>query len=486
MSMSLLLDIGNSALTAQRIALDVTGENITNVNTPGYSRQTTDLTPGISTVVNGLGTGGGVKVDTIQRSYDSFLQSQIVAANAASGQAASSNSSMQMVQPLFNDLTTSGLGSSLQDFFSAWQDLASNPQGVPERQAVLSKGQDLVDNFHRISSSLADIKSNMNQSLVGWTSDVNDSLKQVASLNARIKQVVASGGQANEMLDQRDLLVTNLSQKLGMIATDETDGTVSLSLATGQKLVSQDQTGVFTLQSNPADSGNYAVMLAGAGGGAVTDTTDYIGGPANSQGSIGAMLQMRGTADVKGTVDKYQDKLDELASTLASQVNSAHEAGFGLPTAGSPAGATGLAFFGAPAIVAGSAAAISVSIGSASNIAASDANTSTGGTGNNINATSIADIYNTAVATSSGSMTLGDFYTSLVGQVGVDVQNADRAQTQTTATFNQLNNLRESQSGVSLDEELVNLTKYQMAYQGAAKLITTGTQMMDTVLGLVQ
>ena len=484
MSISLLLDIGNSALTAQRIALDVTGENVTNVNTPGYSRQTADLTPGVSTLVNGLTTGGGVKVDTIQRSYDSFLQSQILTASAASGQATASDSTMQMVQPLFNDLTTSGLGSSLQDFFSAWQDLASNPQGVPERQAVLSKGQDLVDNFHRISSSLADIKTNLNQSLVGWTSDVNDALKQIGSLNAQIKQVVAVGGQANTMLDQRDLLVTNLSQKLGMTATNLADGTVSISLATGQKLVSENQVGVFSLQPNPADSGNYAVMLAGAEGGPVTDTTDYIGGPGNSQGSIGSMLKMRGTADVQGTVDTYQAKLDELASTLASQVNGVQSAGFGLPTASNPSGSTGVPFFAVP--VTGAAASISVNISSTSEIAASNADTSTGGTGNNINATNIANIYNTAVATSSGSMTLGDFYTSLVGQVGVGVQNADRAQTQTTATLNQLNNLRESQSGVSLDEELVNLTKYQMAYQGAAKLITTGTQMMDTVLGLVQ
>ncbi len=479
MSISLLLDIGNSSLTAQRLALEVTGENVTNVNTPGYSRQTTNLTPGVSTVINGLTQGSGVKVDAIQRNYDSFLQGQLLSANAANGQATTSNSSMQMVQPLFNDLTTPGLGSSLQDFFSSWQDLSVNPQGVPERQAVLSKAQGLVDDFHRIDSNLSDIKSNTNQSLVGWSQDVNDSLTQIASLNGRIKQVAALGGQANEMLDQRDLLARDLSQKLGMISKDQPDGTLTLSLATGQTLVSENQTGAFSLQAD-AD-GKYAVMLTSATGGPATDATSYIGGPGNSQGSIGALLQMRDTV-----VPQYQNKLDELASTLAAQVNSVQSSGFGLPTSTDPSGATGKPFFGVPATTAGAASAITLMIASPSDIAASDADTAVGGTGNNKNALNMAAIYDKAIPMTGGTMTLGDFYTSLVGQVGVDVQSADRSETQSTATLNQLNTLRESGAGVSLDEELVNLTKYQMAYQGAAKLITTGTQMMDTVLGMVQ
>jgi flagellar hook-associated protein 1 len=481
MSINLLMDIGSSALTAQRIALEVTGENVTNVNTPGYSRQSAVLTPGVSTVVNGLTLGGGVAVDTIQRSYDSFLQGQLADANAASGQASTSSSTMQQIQPLFNDLTTSGLGSSLQDFFSAWQDLSANPQGVPERQAVLSKGQELVDDFHRISGSLGDIKANMNQSLVGWTSDVNDSLKQVASLNAQIKEVEAVGGQANEIRDQRDLLIRDLSQKVGIKSTEQSDGTLTVTLPypNGQTLVSENTAATFSLQTN-ATSGNSDVILTPVGG-AASNVTSFIGGPDNSRGAIGAMLEIRDTV-----VDQYQGKLDELASTLAAQVNSVHAAGYGLPTTANPTGTTGLDFFAVPSGTTGAAANIQLNVSSASDIAASDSDTSVGGTGNNKNAQNIANIYNASIAMTGGNQTLGDFYTGLVGQVGVDVQNAGRADTQTAATLTQLNNLRESQSGVSLDEELTNLTKYQMAYQGAAKLITVGTQMMDTVLGLIQ
>lgn len=477
MGISLLLETGSSALTAQRMALEVTGENITNVNTPGYSRQTAGMVPGVSTIVNGVTIGGGVQVDQITRSYDSFLQGELVSGNSANGQATTSNSAMQLVQPLFNDLTTSGLGSSLQGFFSAWQDLSANPQGVPERQTVLTKGQELVDDFHRISGSLAGVKNNMNDSMVGWASDVNNGLKQVASLNARIKQVEAIGGQANEMRDQRELLVRNLAQKVGITATEQSDGTLKVSLPypSGQTLVAENNAATFSLQRDASNRENYDVMLAPVGGGALLDTTAFIGGTGNTQGSIGAMLQMRDTV-----VTGYQSRLDELATTLTSQVNQIHENGYGMSD-----NQHGISFFTPTTTAAGMALNPTVA-GDASYIAAADQAPSTGGTGNNVNAQSIAAIYDQSFALTGGAATLGDFYTGLVGKVGVDVQNADRADTQTTATLNQLNNLRESESGVSLDEELTNLNKYQMAYQGAAKLITVGTQMLDTVLGLIQ
>lgn len=470
MGISSLLDVANTSLNAQRLALEVTGENITNVNTPGYSRQTAIMETAETTVINGHPMGNGVKVAAILRSYDGFLQGQLMTANASNGQATTSNSALQMVQMQFGDLTGSGLGTSIQGFFTAFQDLAANPQGVAERQAVLARGQEVVDGFHRISTYLTDVKTNMNQSLEGLTSDINDQLNQVATLNAKIKQVEVMGKQANEMRDQRDLLLRQLSQNVGVTFVEQTDGTVNVSLSSGQALVTADKAAALSLQTD-AGTGYYDVLLTPPEGGAAVAATSFIGGPGNSQGKLGGTLQIRDT-----TINGYLSSLDELASTLADRVNAVQSAGYGL------SGSTGVNFFTTSA----TAATIGISITSASDIAAADADPASGGTGNNRNAQSIASIYDTATAMTGGTMTMADFYTSVVGRVGVDVQAVGRAETQTGSMLKQLDNLREGNSGVSLDEELANLIKYQKAYQGAAKVINVGTEMLDTVLSLIR
>ena len=476
MSISTLLDIGKTGLVAQQLALDVTSDNITNVNTAGYSRQTTVLQTTPSTVVNGLTIGSGVQVTSIQRAYDGFLQSQVVAENAASGNATTTNSTLQMVQTQFNDLSgSSGLSTSLQSFFSSWQDLSANPQGTPEREAVLSDGQEVAGDLNQISTNLTAEASSLNQSVTGIVSNINDQLNQIASLNGQIRAVQAQGGQANDMSDQRDLLVQQLATNVGVKATEQADGTVNVSLSSGQALVTGTNAAKLSTQTNAANSGYYDVMLTPPGGGASVDATSFIGGTDNSMGNLGATLQLRDT-----TLNGYLSSMNELASTLATQVNSVQSAGYGLT------GNTGVPFFSAPASGV-TAANITVSITSTSDIAAAaaDPTSSTGGTGDNTNAQKMANLYSAALPMTGGTMTMADFYNGVVGKVGVDVQAAGRAQTQTDGMVSQLSTLQDSNSGVSLDEELTNLTKYQYAYQGAAKLITTGTAMLDTLLGMV-
>jgi flagellar hook-associated protein 1 FlgK len=475
MSISLLMDIGNSALNAQRLALDVAGENIANVNTPGYSRQTAVLQSQVPVVVNGLPTGSGVQVVAVQRAYDSFLQNQLVQANAVSGGTTTTNSGMQMIQPLFNDLAASGTGglsAPIQNFFSAWQDLASNPQGVAERQAVISQGQQLADAFHTMSAGLTSVQGNMNQNLQEITSNVNNQLKQVAALNVQIQAARAQGTQANELEDQRNYLVQQLSNNVGVTATEQSDGSMTVTLASGyggSVLVSGKTAGSLTLQSNASNSGFYDVIANTVGQGPVNVTSQLA--QSDYQGVLGATLQMRDT-----TINGYLSGLNELASTLVQQVNAAQSGGYGLD------GSTGQNFFNPTT----TAADMSVAVTSTDQIAAANADPTVGGTGNNINAQAVAALANTNFAMTGGNMTLGGFYTSLMGQVGVGVQSATQNDNQATSTINQLNNLWTSTSGVSLDEELTNLTSQQRAYQGAAKMVTVGTQMLDTILGMVQ
>jgi len=477
MSIASILDIGKSGITAQRLALEVTSQNITNVNTPGYSRQTTIFASGTVTMDRGFPLGNGVQVAEIQRAYDDFLQLQLKNESSTNGNATTLLAAMNRAEQLFNEFTADGLGKSLQDFFKAWQDLSVNPQGKPERQAVLARAGQLVDQFQRVNGYLNDIRTEANQSLVGITSDVNDQLRQIATLNSQIQQVEIQGSRANELRDKRDLVVRQLAENVGITYLEQSDGMLNISLALGQPLVLGKDAATLSLQPDPLNGGLYKVLTTPPGGTGTIDITSIVGGAGNSQGKMGGALQVRDTL-----VAGFMADLDELAFTLATQVNAVHSAGFGLT------GSTGLDFFTPPAAMAGYSGlgGIGVNITNTNDIAAADADPAVGGTGNNKNSKTIASIYDLVLPMSSGNTNLEGFYNAVVGKVGVAVQNAQRTQSLSEGVIKQLESLRESQAGVSLDEELANLIKYQKAYEGSARLITTATEMMDTILGLVR
>ncbi len=469
MSIPGILNTALSGLTAQQIAIDITNENVSNINTPGYSAQRPVLETAPIVNVNGLSLGGGVKVTQVQRNYDDMLQTLLKNENSTNGESSVKQTNMVSIEQLFPDLTTDGLGKSIQNYFNAWQDLSVNPQGTPERQTVISSGQQVAQNFQQINTYLNNIKSSANQSLEGLTTDVNEKLKNLASLNVQIQQTQSVGGNANELLDQRDQLVRDLAEKVGVNYKVQSDGTMSISLTTGESLVSGNKYGNFTLQDN---GGKYDINLTQAGA-AASAPVDLSG----SKGEIGGTLQVR---DVM--VDSYLSKLDEMASNLATQVNSLQQNGFGMDNS------TGNNFFTPPATVSGYSALISVAITDPNKIAAADADitSATSGTGNNANALKIAGLANTPISSSEGTITISSFYNALLGNVGVGVQNAQHAKDLSDSVLTQLSNLRESNSGVSLNEEMTNLIKYQKAFEGSAKLINTAAEMMDTVLNMVQ
>jgi flagellar hook-associated protein 1 len=469
MSLLGILNTAQTGLIAQKAAIQVTSENIANMATPGYSKQTPIFQTAPTTLENGFPLGSGVVMSQVQRNYDDLLQTLLKKESSNNGESSTEQTNMLRIQQLFPDLTGDGLGKSLENYFNAWQDLTVNPQGAPERQAVLSSGNLLADNFKQINSYLTDLKTQANQSLSGLTSDINDKLKTIASLNEEILQVEIVSGNANELRDQRDLLVLDLAKKVGIDYKEERNGNLTISLTSGETLVSGGKAGNFSLQEN---GGKFDINLTqpGSSNTAVIDLT-------NSKGEVGGTLKVR-----DATVDSYLVQLDELAYNLANQVNSIHTAGYGLDNS------TGNNFFSPPSAMAGYSAVIGVAINKTDQVAAADADitSAASGTGNNKNALSLAGLKDKAVSTSAGNLSLGGYYNSLVSNVGVGVQNAQRATNLSNSVLIQMNNLRESQSGVSLDEEMTNLIKYQKAFEGSAKVINTATEMMDIVLGLVR
>lgn len=461
MGISAALEIGKSGLNIYRVATDVTAENIANVNTPGYSRQRVILDSAPPTTHNGFPMGTGVRIAAVERYYDGLLQQQLVNAQTTLGYDTTKSEVLQQIEPTFNEITNDGLGAAISDFFGAWQDLTLNPAGAIERQTVLSRAQILADNFHSVSTTLKGAITTQNASLVPLKDDINATLNNIAQLNGQIKNTELVSGNANEMRDQRDQLIRDLSQKIGITYTENSDGTTDVKLG-AVNLVAGSTAGSFSLTVN-GGTGLYDINLSPAGGGApvvVTPTT----------GELGATLALRDTI-----IPGYLDKVDDLATTITSEVNTQHNLGFDLN--GNP----GLDFFDSAATNAATFALDPAITGTALIAASGNALLP----GDNSNALKIAQIQN-KLTMSGATATFSSYFDGLVSQVGLDVKSAKNTVAQDEAFSKQLNTLRESNSGVSLDEELTNLVKYQRSYQASAKLITTATEMMDTVIGLIR
>lgn len=465
MGISAAMEIGKNGLNIYRVATEVTSENIANVNTPGYSRQRVVLESAPPTLHNGFPLGTGVQIATVERYYDGLLQKQLVNAQTTLGYDTTKSTVLQQIEPSFNEVANDGIGAAISNFFSAWQDLTLNPAGTVERQVVMTRAQILTDNFNSASKNLTDSIAIQNASLVPLTDSINSTTANIAQLNEQIRATELVSGNANELRDQRDQLVRDLSGMIGITATENSDGTTDVNFAdSGDALVTGSKAGVFSLDKT--DPNNFVVQLTPPGGALTTVTP--------TTGQLGATIALRDTI-----IPGYLAQIDTLANSITETVNALHTTGF------SPTGVTGQNFFTPLGAVAGSAAAFSIDAGLTVNTIAASGNILL--PGDNSNALAIAKLTNSSTVPSGSPVaTFSSFYSSFISKIGLDVQSSKTTVAQGEAFTRQLDTLRESNSGVSLDEELTNLVKYQRSYQASAKLISTATEMMDMVLGMIR
>lgn len=482
MSLAATLEIGKSGLRIYQVATEVTSENIANVNTPGYSRQRVILESAPPSTANGFPLGTGVKISSVERYYDALLQKQLVNAGTTASYDSARSQVLQQIEPVFNEIAQDGLGAAVTKFFNSWQDLSLNPTGQAERQGVLGQAQNLVDQFNYVARTLNDTVAIQEESIQPQVDKINELVKNISILNGQIKTTEQVSGNANEMRDQRDYLIQQLAQNVGVQYAENTDGTTDVYIT--------DNSMPRPATVGPDDPKYYLVKGTQTGSLGATavaprdvTVTDYLGNTSNvmdataatpfysqdtSGGKLWATLKMR---DV--TIPNYLKQVDDLASAVVSAVNTQHALGF------TPTGGAGGDVFAAAGTT---AATISLDLTSTTQIAASGSATAPG---DNSNAIAMAQLQN--VATMSGNTTnFSGYYNSLVSTIGLDVQNAQTIVSQDSAFSKQLSALRESYSGVSLDEELTDLIKYQRSYQASAKLITTVTDMMDTVINMMR
>jgi flagellar hook-associated protein 1 FlgK len=463
-----ILNSATRSLLTQQKAIDVTGQNIANVNTPGYSRQRVVMEPSTPINFEPGQMGTGVKAAEIQRIYDGFIGGQINGENSKLGQWEATESGLGRIELIFNETSGAGLAQVMGEFWAAWQDLANNPSGYPERTALLSRSQTLARTLNTMSDNLQQIQLDYDKNIVGTLDEINGLSRQIVDLNEKISQVEVAGQNSNDYRDQREQLLKELSNLIKVNTYENGQGQVTVLTEDGKPLVQSPYAYELSTVTNAA--GLQDVVWLDRGGTPI-DITDSISGG-----------KLKGWLDVRDTYAQgYRDQLDALANTLITEVNAIHQSGYGMtidPGTGAPT--TGQPFFTGTSA---SSMAVDAAIEGDVNLIAAAATAATV-PGDNRNAVAMANLQ--GQLTMNGATTSFDnYYSALASGVGNDVRNASANQEYEDAMVNHLENYRESISGVSLDEEMVNLVKFQHAYEAAAKLITTVDDMLSTVLNMV-
>jgi flagellar hook-associated protein 1 FlgK len=461
-SLNSALYIGRDALMTQQLSISVTGQNIANVNTPGYSRQRVNLESKVINSAQGP-IGTGVMAKGILRIYDQFLNARLQEEVQQQGRWKAQNQSMQQVEIVFDESSGYGLSQHMSRFWNSWQDLSLNPSGYAERKSLATSSEDLASNFQEKYRALDQIQKDMDARITAATDEINSMASQITNLNDKILRLEMNGSTANDFRDQRDLLISQLSEKINFSTNEDTQGRVTLTLRDGKDLVGSPPFGKLTTAVNAS---GYKDI--------VWDSEPGI--PINESISAG---NLRGWMNVRDSlVPEYKDQLDTLARQIIQEVNAVHAAGQGLD------GSTGTNFFSGD-----SASTIQVNpdvLADVNKIAAAAGDVSPDMIkGDNTQAIAIASLQN-KLTMGGNSATFNTYYGALVSRVGTDVMNASLNLEHHALTVEQMENYRESVSGVSLDEEMVNLVKYQQGYSAAAKLIDSVREMMDTVINMVR
>jgi flagellar hook-associated protein 1 FlgK len=444
----------NTALTslyAQKRAMDITGQNIANANTEGYTRQRVNMQAQAGSIVPAMwsksdGIGTGVAVTDVQRLRDDFLESRGRTEHGQDAFLTSQTAAYSAVEDVFNEPSDTALQAQLHDMWSAWSDVANNPSQPAARSALLEQSATVVNVLRDGHDALAGQFAANRTQLDAYAAEVNTTASAVAELNSTIVQAKASGVTVNELEDQRDLQVMHLSELTGATAAKRTNGAIDVFVG-GANLVSQFTTRAIevTGASRLADQGTDPVTV----GWADTKTAAPLGG------TMGGM-----TSTMTTIIPKLSQQLDDVAAKLADTVNAAHTTAYGLD------GGTGRPFFTGT-----TAGDIAVAITDPNEVAASSSPGSFDG--------SVADALGDSGTSSTGP---DKAYQSMIAQLGVSAQaTARRSDIQSNITL-QVDAARESESGVNLDEEMTNLLTYQRGYEAAARVLTTVDSMLDQLI----
>jgi flagellar hook-associated protein 1 len=468
------LNIALSAVQAEQRSLDTTSHNIANASTVGYSRQVSELAakPGLGAlsvwgmIIPGQ-IGQGVTVADVTRIRDIYNDNNLRANYATQGEADVRQTTWQGIESSLPEPGSNGLQAAMSSFWTAVQNVSTNPEDTGARQALAQSAQALGLSFQTASKALTAQRADVDTQANAMVDQVNADAKQIANLNTAIAKLQAVGQNPNDLLDQRDKLVDELSSLGNTTTTPGANGVVTVKFG-GVVIVDPS-----TATGLPATIPTRATFNPG-----------YPATPAVAAGLTGGQL--------KGLLDAYTTtlnpaaagsmpaKLDQLAISLHDAVNAQHALGF------DKTGTAGGLFFAGATITSASQLAVNPSIISNPSLIAASS-TAAGAPGDSSNMLALIGIRATTAPTGSTlGATFDDFYGGMVSSMGLAAQTADRDVSTSDTVVNTLEDRRSQVSGVSLDEEMTNLVKFQHAYSAAGRAMSTLNDMLDTLVHLGQ
>ncbi len=448
------IESGKRALLTNQAVLQTVGQNIANVNTPGYRRQRVNIgATAPETIAQGM-LGTGIQVESIRQVRDLFLGQQERDATKSLGQWSYKEKALSEIESVYNEPQDNSMSQLLTEFWDSWSELATNSDSISGRKAVVASAGRLISGFQQLSKKMTDLRDAANGEVNSMVSDINEMTGEIARINQQIARAELDGTSANDLRDARDRVIQDLAQLVDVRTIDKPDGSTSVLM------------GAMTLVDGPQ---NMKIDYESENMNGVNTSRIVWSGTDMRLTNLGGKL-----AGLTETRDKILPKqisdIDALARTIIEQVNSLHRAGYGMN------GTTNVAFFDTTALTAATMRLNSEVALDPSRVAASAS-----ATGDNNIALSMSEL-RLARVMSNGTSTINDYYDAVVANAGLMSKEATTTAANYELLVQQINNARQSVEGVNLDEEMTNLVKYQHAYDASARVITAMDQALDTVI----
>ncbi len=473
------LEIAKTGLSVSQQGISLTGHNISNANTVGYTRQriiqnSIDPSNSLTRIskVNKGTIGGGVEITMIDQVRSDYLDRQFRNAGATLGNYKTKAEELDYIETVMNELSKNGLSMSMKDFFNSISEFANDPVNDEFRTSVKENAQKMIESFRHYYNQLTGLQTTYNDNMRATVTDINDLLTSIASYNQQVAGFELSGEQANDLRDKRNLLLDDLSQLINIEYHVNADNQLIVTCE-GTELVNHTTATLLETVADPT-TGFYDIYYQGT-----TTDFDY------NDGKLMAYKNLRdGNTSTNIGIPYIINNLNRLARSLAQEFNAIHETGHTKPI-GAAGSLTDIAFFEIPPggyanITAGNLSLSADVLASVRNIAASSLPVTATNSGNNTVALELAELSSRTNMVDVGNFE--EFLNSVVVELGIQSSTSETLYNSQQAIVDNLQSRKDSISGVSLDEEMVQMMTYQHAYSAASRVLSALDEALEVLI----
>lgn len=459
------IEIAKRGILAQKLAEEIVSHNIVNSNTPGYTRQRAELyatlpfpapTYNREQMPGQMGTG--VAIEYISGLRDKWLENRIKVGISSYSYAAELNKRLNELQSIFNELSSPNLGDAISSFWNSINDIANNPDSMAVRQVLVSAADTMTGTFRFLNDKMSSMARELNMNFSSEIDVVNSLAENINSVNMDIFRAISLGYNPNDLIDRRNTLLNELSKYTDFAVTELKNGMIKVEI-NGHLLIGENFVMKLSVVPDNLNPGNIKAIFS--------DGADAV----FSSGSLKAIIDMR---DIY--LPQYKTAIDSLAQTIISSVNQLHASGYALNSS-TPSGLPLFNGSGMSDIVLNPTIRADVSLFAA----ASNPNAPGDGT----NALAISGLkYNLLMA--NNTMTINEFYSALISRMGNDIVSISESESIYKNYNKNLENQRQSLSGVSLDEEMTELIKFQHAFEANIKVMKVQDEILESIINMIK